>query len=227
MSGTGDEGGSAAGLGPLPAGRHGLSREQVEESQRARLLAAIALLVADRGYHATTITEIAKTASVSSRVFYENFESKEECFLAAFDAAFEDLDAKLTEAAAQESDWPHQVIASLRAALEFFADEPVFARAFVIEPPTATPAIVSRFREAVVAGISFLSRGRGERTEATALPESTEDSILGGLVTLVGRAMFEDSEPIEAVLPDMVEFALAPYVGPDQARRLASDNVTR
>ena len=43
-------------LGPLPGGHHGLSREQILDSQRERLLAAIAHEVATRGYRATTIT---------------------------------------------------------------------------------------------------------------------------------------------------------------------------
>ena len=64
------EGKDRGDLGPLPGGHHGLAAEQVAESQRERLLAAVATLVAERGYAGTTITEIAKTASVSNRVFY-------------------------------------------------------------------------------------------------------------------------------------------------------------
>ena len=67
-------------LGPLPGGHHGLSREQIMDSQRERLLAAIAHEVAGRGYRATTITGVVKTASVSTRDFYEHFEGKEQCF---------------------------------------------------------------------------------------------------------------------------------------------------
>src|SRR5215213_9602197 len=97
-------------LGPLPGGHHGLSREQILDSQRERLLAAIAHEVATRGYRATTITGIVKTASVSTRDFYEHFEGKEECFLAAFDAVRDHLEELVIEAAAEQPDWPHEVI---------------------------------------------------------------------------------------------------------------------
>src|SRR5690242_16542847 len=73
-------------LGPLPGGHHHLSRAQILESQRERLLAAMAQQVAARGYRSTTITEVVKSASVSTRDFYAHFEGKEDCFLAAFDA---------------------------------------------------------------------------------------------------------------------------------------------
>jgi AcrR family transcriptional regulator len=64
-------------LGPLPGGHHRLSREQIVESQRERLLAAIADQVAAHGYRGTTITEVVKAASVSTRDFYELFKGKE------------------------------------------------------------------------------------------------------------------------------------------------------
>ena len=70
---------------PLPRGPHGLTREQVRESQRARLLAAITRLVAEHGFAALTIGEIAGEAGVSRGAFYEHFDGKEECLLSAYD----------------------------------------------------------------------------------------------------------------------------------------------
>lgn len=60
-------------LGPLPGGHHGLTREQIADSQRERLLAAMAHEVAEKSYRGTTITEVVKYASVSTRDFYEHF----------------------------------------------------------------------------------------------------------------------------------------------------------
>src|SRR6478752_2495333 len=77
-------------LSTLPPGRHLLPSEFVANNQRARILFATSELVAERGYQKTTIELIAKSARVALRTFYEHFASKEECFLAAFDA---DLDA--------------------------------------------------------------------------------------------------------------------------------------
>lgn len=211
-------------LGPLPGGHHGLSREQILESQRERLLAAIAQEVAAKGYRATTITDVVKLASVSTRDFYEHFETKEACFLAAFEAVRDHLEGVLGEAAAGEADWPHQTIAVFRAGLRFFAAEPELARLCLVEPVSATPATAIRFREVVLACVPALARGRAESEEGGALPPNTEDSLLGGIVSLATRAILADeTEQLPALLPNLVEFALAPYLGAERANSLAAE----
>ena len=211
-------------LGPLPGGHHGLSREQILESQRERLLAAIAHEVAARGYPATTITEIVKLASVSTRDFYEHFGGKEECFLAAFDAVRDHLEELLAAAAASQPDWPHQLIAALGAALDFFAAEPDLARLCLVEPVSATPTIAIRFREAVLACVPALDKGRSEMGDGAALPPSTEDSLLGGIVSLTTRSILAgETENLPALLPDLVEFTLSPYLGAERAAELAAE----
>jgi AcrR family transcriptional regulator len=210
-------------LGPLPGGHHGLSPEQVAESQRERLLAAIVEVVGRQGYREATITEIVKAASVSTRAFYVLFESKEDCFLAAFDAVVDHLHELVADASRRPPDWPHKVVAALRAVLDFYASEPDLARLCLIEPAAATSRIAIRFREAVVACIPYLKLGRSERDDAIPLPDSTEDSLLGGLIALVSRSILSGSDRLEELLPDVVEFVLAPYLGPEDAKALAAE----
>ncbi len=136
-------------LGPLPAGRHGFSREQVAHNQRERLIAGLATAVAEKGYRAVTITDITKEARVSRRVFYENFEGKEECFLAAFEVVVGHIRELAAEAVAAIDDWPQRAIAAARAVLAFFADEPDLARLCLVESQAAGPAVSARFHEAV------------------------------------------------------------------------------
>jgi AcrR family transcriptional regulator len=222
----GDRGEAKLGeLGPLPGGHHGLSREQILESQRERLLAAIAQEVASRGYRATTITDVVKLASVSTRDFYEHFDGKEACFLAAFEAVRDHLESVLADTAAAEADWPHQAISVLRAALDFFAAEPDLARLCLVEPVSATPTIAIRFREVVLACVPALARGRDELQGGDSLPPSTEDSLLGGLVSLATRSILAgETVRLPALLPSMVEFTLGPYLGPDRAAALATES---
>src|SRR3954452_9588126 len=98
----------AAGKVRLPPGRHGLPRTFVTENQRERLLNGVVEAVAEHGYNATTIGKITAAAKISRRTFYEYFEGKEACFL----AAYEMIDAHVREsrlaAGAGEESWPEQ-----------------------------------------------------------------------------------------------------------------------
>jgi AcrR family transcriptional regulator len=212
-------------LGPLPGGHHGLTREQIADSQRERLLAAIAQVVAANGYRATTITEVVKLASVSTRDFYELFSGKEECFLAAFDVVRDHLEELLSTAAATEEDWPHQTIATLRAGLEFFAAEPDLARLCLLESVSATPQIAIRFREAVLACVPALARGRDELDDPDSMLPETEDVILGGVLSLATRSIIAgEAEKLPELLPDFVDFTLSPYLGAERAADLSRES---
>lgn len=211
-------------LGPLPAGRHGFTREQVEHNQRERLIAGLATAVAEHGYAAVTITHITAEAKVSRRVFYANFEGKEECFLAAFGVVVDHIRHLAAEATSAIPDWPHRAVEAARAVLAFLASEPDLARLCLVESQSAGPAVAARFHDAVHEAVPFLQLGRAERERDRPLPDSTEESIIGALVSLAGRKVAAgEAEQLEDLLPDCAEFILSPYLGADEAGRLARE----
>src|SRR4029453_19422645 len=75
----------------LPPARHRLSRIEVAESQRHRLMLAMTNEVAERGYVTTSVARVTTRAGVSRESFYQQFGSKLDCFLACFDAAADRL----------------------------------------------------------------------------------------------------------------------------------------
>ena len=209
-------------LGPLPAGRHGFSREQVAHNQRERLIAGLATAVAEKGYRAVTITDVTKQARVSRRVFYANFEGKEECFSAAFDVVVDHLRDLVVEAVAPLAAWPERGVAASGAVLSFFAEEPDLARLCLVESQAAGPTVAARFHEAVHEVIPYLEAGRAERSSDHALPPTTEESILGALVMLASRKVAAgEAAQLEDLLPEFAEFIFAPYLGAEEAARLA------
>lgn len=211
-------------LGPLPAGRHGFSREQVAHHQRERLIAGLAEAVAEKGYAAVTLTDIVKQAKVSRRVFYANFESKEQCFLAAFEVVVDHLRELIGSAVEGVDAWPQQAIAATRAVLGFLAAEPDLARLCLVESRVAGPAVTARLSEAVGEMAPLLRLGRAERPEAERLPDSTEDSTIGSLVSLAQRKVAAgEAAQLEELLPDCAELVLLPYLGPAEAARLARE----
>src|SRR3954452_20760470 len=118
----------------LPRGRHAAPREVVAESQRERLLVAMADAVADKGYANVAVADVIERAGVSRRSFYEHFTNKEDAFLAAYDggvAGLLDAIAEAEEAAAQTAPGRDgALLARARAGTEVYlqllADNPAF-----------------------------------------------------------------------------------------------------
>jgi AcrR family transcriptional regulator len=133
----------------LPRGRHAAPREVVAESQRERMLVAMADAVATKGYANVAVADVIGAAGVSRRSFYEHFANKEQAFLAAYDAGVAGL---LEEIAAAQDAAEGGVLARARAGtetyLQLLSDNPAFARTFLIEVLGAGPAALAR-REAV------------------------------------------------------------------------------
>ena len=124
----------------LPRGTHGLDPSLVAASQRSRLLEAAGQAVAEKGYAAATIDDIVRGAGVSKKTFYEHFDDKLGCFLAAYEAASDELYEHVTAAQdAAEADWPATTRAGIRAYLRWLAAEPALARVFLIEIAAAGP----------------------------------------------------------------------------------------
>jgi AcrR family transcriptional regulator len=128
----------------LPRGRYAAPRAVVAESQRERLLVAMADATATKGYANVAVADVIERARVSRRSFYEHFANKEECFLAAYDAGVEGLLRAISEAEAA-ADGP---LAGPRVGTEVYlqvlADNPAFARTFLIEVLGAGPAALER-----------------------------------------------------------------------------------
>ncbi len=132
----------------LPRGPHSLSRDQVAASQRGRLMAALADVIAAEGYAAATIAGISRRAGVSPRTFYEHFKNKEDCLIAAYDAFVEVLLARMGADVAPDPGWHEFNPSALNGYLETPERDPVVARAFLIEMDAAGPAARRRRRRA-------------------------------------------------------------------------------
>jgi AcrR family transcriptional regulator len=211
-------------LSRLPPGRHGLPRDFVVHNQRERLIAGLAEATAEKGYGSTTIADITRHAAVSRRTFYEHFEGKDDCFVAAFDTVIGLLGERVQAAFEDEDDWAVATRAAIAAMLAFLASEPNLARLALVEALVAGPVVVDRYDAAVQTFIPYVARGREGRSKKVLahLSDSTEEALVGGMVSLVSRRIVAgQAEELESLLPDLTEFALAPYVGADEAARVA------
>ncbi|TAM84385.1 MAG: TetR/AcrR family transcriptional regulator, partial [Jatrophihabitans sp.] len=127
----------------LPRGRHKLSREQVAAAQRSRMITATAEAMAERGYVNTPVAEIIKRAGVSRETFYQQFGSKQDCFVAALEEALGGLSSLM--ASLPEQGTPIERFERLIGAyLGVLAGAPQSARLFLIEVYAAGPAVSRR-----------------------------------------------------------------------------------
>ena len=131
----------------LPRGRHHLSREAVAESQRERMLEAICELVARHGWAGTTVGGIAATAGVSRTTFYEQFETKEECFRAAYDSVVEKVTGAIVDAIGSVQDPGQRLTAAIDAYLRWGAEHPEPAATFIVEIHRAGPEALEQRAE--------------------------------------------------------------------------------
>lgn len=211
---------SAHGLARLPPGRHGLPRKFVVENQRGRLTAGIIAVVAEHGYHDATISQIAAAAGVSRRTFYGYFSSKQECFLDAYDQIAAHLREATATAAAHCSDWSDRVAAKLRAILEVFSANPDLARFYLIEASRAGEEIAARYRGDAARALTDLTADRPSSVRRPS--EAIEYAVMGGMAALIAdRVQAGEGERLSSLLPDLLELVLTPYLGREEAVRVA------
>src|SRR5207253_3634227 len=135
----------------LPRGPHGLTREEVELSQRARLLQAATEAVAELGYVKTTVADILARAGVSRATFYQLFRDKEDCFIAAYELNAQFVAAAMaaeleTVRAAGELDPLEKLEHVLGVFLAALRSAPALARVFLVEVYAAGPAAIEQRR---------------------------------------------------------------------------------
>ncbi len=209
-------------LSKLPPGRHLIPSDFVSQNQRERMLLAMAELVAERGYQKTTIELIAKTSRVALVTFYEQFSSKEECFLAAFDenvGAAREIFAELLD---PEQPWQEQISAGLEIFLEMVVNEQARAKLCIVEAQAAGSASLARYQSMLESVAPKLREGRQFNPRASRLPDGLEVAIAGGIAWLVHQRLIAgETDGLKALLPEMLQVTLTPYIGEVEAGRVA------
>jgi AcrR family transcriptional regulator len=206
----------------VPLGRHGLAPDVVAAHQRERLFNATVDLVAKRGYRDTSVDHIVKAARVGYVAFYDLFDGKEDCFLAAFDRIVEEATESLEEAVAGEQDWSQQMAAALACLLDLIVADPQRARVALVEVQAAGPTAYARYEEAVDRAVPKLREGRQLSEEAGQLSETLEEAVLGGVVWIVHQRLVKgELDDADALLEQSIQIALSPFLGDGEAKKLA------
>jgi len=209
----------------LPRGRHGLSPEFVARNQRERLVAGLIQALYEVGYQKTTVSLIGQRASVSKSDFYKHFESKDDCFVAAYDTAIERIREQVG-AACEESageEWPGRVRDAVEALLRLLTEEPALASIALVEGLRAGRDVYDRYQAAVESFVHDLRTGAPAGPGGAEVPEATGEAVIGGVASVLGRRILaREAEQLPQLFPEILEFVLAAYMGADEARRIVS-----
>jgi AcrR family transcriptional regulator len=205
---------------PLPRGRHKLSREVVDLSQRGRLVRAMVELVAEHGYAATTVPAVVAKARVSRNAFYKHFADKADCFIAvANDVNRELLDGLYGFAG--ESTWLDALGRGMDFYLGFWAERPAFSRTYFLELPAAGERAIAQREEAYVEWRAlFAALAARARMEEPSLPPLSPLAARA-VVVMVTELVAEEVRAGRTAELEELRHELVPLI----VRLLASDLV--
>jgi len=197
----------------LAPGPQGVPRDEVARVQRERLTAAMAHVVATAGYEETTVERVLVQAGVSRRTFYELFDDREDCFLAAYDDAMGRVLGVVTDAYLDCEAPERRIEAALEAFLDFLAAEPELARMCIVEVFAAGAQARER-RAAVMERLAQLvQHALGELRGDDKLDRLSAQALIGAVHELVYLPVDRrDSAALRGMASEIVATQVAPLV---------------
>ena len=112
----------------------GVDPEERQRQRKARLIEAALAVFGEKGFHPSTVRDVCKEAKLTSRYFYESFDSMEALFRSVYGAISRQLMQATIVALAQCPPDPEKLSeAAIRAFLEFIQEDPRRARVGLID----------------------------------------------------------------------------------------------
>jgi len=190
-------------------------REEDRKVEEAMLLTA-----GELGYAKATVREVSERCGITQDRFHRRFGSKGACFASAYEAAAERLVGEITEACEATGDWREGFRAGLATLLRFVAEQPLLAKALVIEVRTAHGDAWTHHQRLVEQLIDALETAReqpGARASATPMTAgfivgAIEESL--SIEIAAGRAA-----EVERLLPDLSRLAFLQLFGEEEAEK--------
>jgi AcrR family transcriptional regulator len=199
----------------LPRGPHSLTREQVAQNQRLRLLLAMIDVIGEKGYVATTVADVIAVAGVSRKAFYQHFAGKDECFLATFDAIAAESRRWVINAHRDAKDWRERIEASIWALFEAAIENPNAVRLGMVEITAAGSPGIERRAKAITEYEQVIRNALELPGDAGSIPATTLRMLVGGLNGILWRHVRrEESGNLLELVPDLVRWATSYHPTP-------------
>jgi AcrR family transcriptional regulator len=195
--------------------RTGSRAVQAGNVQRERILAAIVRVLSEHGLQSTTVARVLQHAGVSRRTFYELFQDRDDCLLAAIEEATAIAARRAAAAYATHARWADRVRAALLALLEFADDEPELAELCVVHALAAGPTVLKRRRELLDSLARAVDEGgRSACTSTQVPPPVVAEGLVGGVLGVIHTRLVGPSrDPLVALSSPLTGMIMLPYLG--------------
>jgi AcrR family transcriptional regulator len=184
------------------------------------MLSSAVQVLSEHGYGELSVSRITSGAGVSRRTFYDLFEDREDCFLAAFDDAVSRVREVILAGSGTEESWRGQTRAGLLALLLFLDREPGVRSLLIVDAVKAGPRVQER-RMRILAELSRVLHATGSAARpGSELPGLTGEGVVGAVLGVVHTRLLSNprASMLELLNPLMGVIVL-PYLGPAVARR--------
>jgi AcrR family transcriptional regulator len=198
----------------------GTPREEARRNQRERLFAAMVATVAERGYEATTVADLANLSGVSRSAFYRHFGDKQECFLAVIEAltgpALETIEAGLEPPGDME-----RAKQAFETLIRQIVAQPAASKMCFVEVYAAGPAAVALVDRTSDAFEALLKRMFDQMPGHEEMPSEVVRALIGGVQKVIHKRLYRGQEQeLLDLAPQLWDWLLSypPPPGPLKAR---------
>ena len=183
---------------------------------RLRLLDGLATSIGERGYRASTVADIVRHARTSKRTFYDQFASKEQCFLELLGANVEKLAECIAAAVDPDADWHRQIRQAVEAYVGYIESRPAITLSWIRELPSlgdvARPGQRRGLQLLSNLLIDLSSSPGFRRAKLPPLTAPLAVILVGGLRELTALAV-EDGRAVREIVEPAVDASIA-LLGP-------------
>ncbi len=194
--------------------------EDIAAIQRARLLSAMTEVVCERGAGNATVARVVERAGVSRRTFYELFDDREHCFMAAFEEGMARASRYVLETYDPDARWAVRLRSALIGLLGFLTYERGVGQLLIDGSLGAGPIALERRKRVLAQIITIVDEGRKELKRGVDLPPLTAEGVVGGAFSVIHARLMDDNEvALYGLVGPLMAMIVLPYQGPAAARR--------
>jgi AcrR family transcriptional regulator len=171
------------------------------------------------GYENTSVRSVLDRCGLYRQAFYDDFLDKEDCYLQAYDAGLDRLEAKIRAAATSAADWHGKVRVGLATVLDFLDAEPDVGRALIVEVHPAGEAALAKRDAAMWRAREAIDRGRVEASGVLDPPAIAAEAATSGIHAVIhSRLAAGSGSGFRELLPEFMYVLVLPYFGPEAAK---------